>query len=638
MLNHRLLLILPALFILSARSITPVHSQDLSFLSDSVTYAWPTDASRYLSSTFAEARSAHLHSGLDIRTWGREGYKVLAARDGELYRIGISPSGYGKVLYLKHPDGSYTVYAHLQRFRPDIQSYADSIRLEDYSFELEHFVKSERFTFEKGEIIGYTGSTGVGPPHLHFEVRTPNFEPFNPLLTNLSIDDTLPPVISSIAVESLHPKTLKFETYDIIQPKEETDRTYDFGTINTSMPIGISVNAHDRANRAPNFYAVYELFLIADGDTLFHSQANNFDFSDASMMFVDRSYPILAETRQGFQRLYNVNGNQLPIYKRLSNRGLLGLTQGTQNVKIVATDYYGNTTEARFTLMTEGEAAFDQVTSVPAYPVRKSNDEGLFKTARASHINSAPSFRILDSNPVPRGPSSPINIYSYLLTAPGNSSVSLKTLIPGRKEVIHTSVYRAWVEVPEESLYDTLSLSMEYRIHENLPSIRFQPNRLPVRHSMDFTMLLPEDIASDSSIGLYSYDEFRDRHTFLESTIEHGVLKAGLNEFAELQIRRDINAPWVGRAQFQTHPTGYIVVHVPTVDRDSGIDYRRSMIEVNGKPGIIEYDKDKDILIFYNPDFRFSEENYDIDVNVYDRTGNVTERSYTLTLEKLKVQ
>ena len=634
MLNRSLLLFLSTLFILLIGSVARVHSQDLSFLSDSVSYVWPTDASRYLSSTFAETRSAHLHSGLDIRTWGREGYKVFAARDGELYRIGIGPDGYGKALYLKHSDGSYTVYAHMQRFRPDIQAYADSIRLEDYRFELDHFVKADRFTFKKGEIIGYTGSTGVGPPHLHFEVRTPDFEPFNPLLTNLSIDDTLPPVISSIAIESLHPETLTFETYDIIRPKEETDGAYDFGTINTNAPVGISVNTYDRANRAPNFYAVYELFLIADDDTLFHSQANNFDFSEASMMFVDRSYPILAETRQGFQRLYNVNGNQLPIYKRLHNRGLLGLSPGTQNVKIVAMDYYGNKTEARFTLITDGEIEFDQITSVPAYPVRKAIDEDLFKTARTSQINSAPSFRILDSNPVPRGPSSPINNYSYLLTTPGNSSVSLKTMIPGRKEVIHTTMYRSWVEVPEESLYDTLSLSMEYRLDEGLPSIRFQPNRLPVKNSMDFTMLLPEDIANDPSIGLYSYDEFRDRHTFLETTIEHGVLKASINEFAELQIRRDINAPWVGRAQFQTHPTGYTVVHVPTVDRDSGIDYRRSRIEVNGKQGIIEYDNDKDLLIFYNPEFLFSEGNFDVDVSVYDRTGNVTERSYQLTLEK----
>lgn len=607
-----------------------LHSQDLSFLSDTVSYVWPTDASRYLSSTFAETRSAHLHSGLDIRTWGREGYQVFAARDAELYRIAIGPSGYGKVLHLKHPDGSFTVYAHLQRFRPDIQAYADSIRLQDYRFELDHFPEEDKFTFKKGELIGYTGSTGVGPPHLHFEVRTPEYEPINPLLTNLSIDDTLPPVISSIAVETLHPETLQFSSYDIKRPLDENNGVVSFGTIQIDSPVGISVNAHDRANRTPNLYAVYELILIADGDTLFHSQATNFDFTEASMMFVDRSYPILAQTRRGFQRLYNVNGNKLPIYKQLSNRGLLGLKAGEQNVTVIATDFYGNRKKAAFTLITEGKNFLERVTSVPAYPLRPPENNTPVQARTLGNTRSAPSYKILDSNPVPRGPSALTSEFSYLLSESGSASVSLKTLNPGKKSIIHTSMYRAWVDIPEKSLYDTLSISMEYQTLNDLPSIRFQPNRLPVRDSMDFTMLLPEELAGDPTIGLYSYDEYRDRHTYLESAINHGVLKASINEFAELRIRRDRNAPWIGRAKFQQHPTGITVVHVPAVDRDSGIDYRKSKIEVNGERGIIEYDKDKDLLVFYNPEFQFVQGEYNVDVSVYDRTGNMSERSYRL--------
>jgi len=635
MLKRNLLRSIALLLLLTAGTAPPLFSQDLSFLSDSVSYAWPTDASRYLSSTFAETRSAHLHSGLDIRTWGREGYKVFAARDAELYRIGIGPSGYGKVLYLKHPDDSYTVYAHMQRFRPDIQSYADSIRLEDYRFELDHFVEKQRFTFKKGELIGYTGSTGVGPPHLHFEVRTPDFEPFNPLLTNLSIDDTLPPVISSIAVETLHPETLQFSDYEIIRPTGETGGTVDFGTVRTDSPVGISVNTHDRANRTPNFYAVYELFLIADEDTLFHSQANNFNFNEASMMFVDRSYPILAQTRRGFQRLYNVNGNLLPIYRRLSNRGLLGLKPGKQIITIIATDYYGNKEKAEFTLISDGDSSFEMVTSVPAYPLREAEyDTSAIRAITPGHVRKAPAYRILDRNTAARGPSAADSEYSYILSDAGTPSVSLKTLVPGKKSVIHSSMYRAWVEIPEKSLYDTLSISMEYRLTDNLPSIRFQPNRLPVRDSMDFTMLLPDEIADDPSVGLYSYDEYRNRYTFLGSSINHGVLKASINEFAELRIRRDNNAPWIGQAEFQSHPTGITVIHLPVVDRDSGIDYRRSSIKVNGERGIIEYDNDKDHLIFYNPYLRFSRGGNDVKVKVYDRTGNVSERSYTLMYQQ----
>jgi hypothetical protein len=352
------------------------------------------------------------------------------------------------------------------------------------------------------------------------------------------------------------------------------------------------------------------------------------------MMFVDRSYPILAQTRRGFQRLYNVNGNQLPIYKRLQNRGLLGLSTGEQTIKIVATDFYGNKKEAQFTLLTDGDASFEQITSVPAYPIRIPGNEKELRASASGHVSLAPSYRLLDNSSIARGPSSPMANNSYLLTNAENSSISLKTLIPGRKEVIHSSMYRAWVEIPQESLYDTLSLSMEYGVQNGLPKIEFKPNRLPVRDSMEFTMLLPEDLTNDPSVGLYSYDEFRDRYTYLDSEVGHGVLKASINEFAELRVKRDLNAPWIGNANFQTHPTGITVVHLPVVDRDSGIDYKRSKIEVDGEKGIIEYDSDKDQLIFYNPSMKFTRKTYDIDVSVYDRTGNVTERSYKLTLDK----
>jgi hypothetical protein len=204
-------------------------------------------------------------------------------------------------------------------------------------------------------------------------------------------------------------------------------------------------------------------------------------------------------------------------------------------------------------------------------------------------------------------------------------------VVPGKKTEIHSPVYRSWVEIPAASLYDTLTISMEYRSVDGLPSIQFQPNRLPVGEPMEFTMLLPDEIADDPTIGLYSYDEYRNRHTFLSSAINHGVLKAQINEFAELRIRRDKIAPWIGRAQLETDPSGFYVVHIPAVDRDSGIDYKRSKIEVNGEKGIIEYDKDKDHLIFYNPDITFNDGENQIEVSVYDRTGNLSERSYSLT-------
>ncbi|MEP5943626.1 MAG: peptidoglycan DD-metalloendopeptidase family protein, partial [Balneola sp.] len=118
----------------------------LNLISQDSTYLWPTNSGKFLSSTFGETRSAHFHAGLDIKTWGREGYKVFASKDGFLDKLLITNKGYGKAIYIKHHDGSYTVYAHLQRFNEQFQKIADSIRVNelDYSYTFEQSFEEQR--------------------------------------------------------------------------------------------------------------------------------------------------------------------------------------------------------------------------------------------------------------------------------------------------------------------------------------------------------------------------------------------------------------------------------------------------------------------------------------------------------------
>jgi len=170
-------------------------------------YLWPTDSGTYLSATFGETRSAHFHAGLDIKTWGREGYRVFAARDGILYRLLVTERGYGNAIYLKHSDSTFTTYAHLQRFNSEFQQLADSIRMQDHSFEMDSNFEALAIPVNKGDVIGYTGSTGIGPPHLHFEIRDSLDKPINALHANFSIKDSLPPVFSSLIVEPITDKS-----------------------------------------------------------------------------------------------------------------------------------------------------------------------------------------------------------------------------------------------------------------------------------------------------------------------------------------------------------------------------------------------------------------------------------------------
>jgi hypothetical protein len=340
-----------------------LHPQDSpaqtrpSFLSEDADWLWPTNASRYMSSSFGETRAAHFHAAMDIGTWGHEGYAVFASRDGIVQRVGVSPFGYGNVIYLRHADGTISIYAHLKDFHPRIRSVVDSLRLKDYTADFDRNMEEFDIRFQRGQQIGWTGSTGVGPPHLHFELRTPEGRPFNPKLAGVRINDTIPPQFSGLAVEPLSRNSLVNGSGQIhrVRPARRSG-FYDFGTLSISGEVGLAVNAFDRANASNNVHAVYELKMYVDDELYFHSRADSFAYGQARQMFIDRVFPILRNERRGYQRLYVRTANTLPFYRDTGHSGRLDLPPGEYTVRIIASDFYGNRSSARVRLtVTEAE-------------------------------------------------------------------------------------------------------------------------------------------------------------------------------------------------------------------------------------------------------------------------------------------
>ncbi|MBR5298296.1 MAG: M23 family metallopeptidase, partial [Parabacteroides sp.] len=113
----------------------------------------PFDFPILLSGNFGELRNNHFHSGIDFKTQGVEGKAVHAVQDGYISRISVSPWGYGNALYLTHPDGTTTVYGHLQQFIPSIAQYVKDKQYEQESFHVNLSLTPEEFPFRKGEII-----------------------------------------------------------------------------------------------------------------------------------------------------------------------------------------------------------------------------------------------------------------------------------------------------------------------------------------------------------------------------------------------------------------------------------------------------------------------------------------------------
>ena len=131
----------------------------------------PLDIPLVLSGSFGELRNNHFHSGLDIKTQQREGIAVYAPADGYVKRVKVAHYGYGKALYIQHPNGYTTVYAHLKEYAQPISDYIKKNQYEKETYEIELFPLSKELMVTKGDIIGYTGNTGSsGGPHRHVAV------------------------------------------------------------------------------------------------------------------------------------------------------------------------------------------------------------------------------------------------------------------------------------------------------------------------------------------------------------------------------------------------------------------------------------------------------------------------------------
>ena len=165
-------------------------------------FTWPVGAVQAIVANFGELRPNHYHMGLDCRTEQKENVPILAAADGFVAKVKIEPFGFGRALYINHPNGMTTLYAHLNDFYPELEAYIkqEQYRLESWQVFLD--LPPNRFRVKKGQFIAYSGNTGGSQgPHLHFEIRdTKTDKVLNPLLMYNNIPDNIPPDILRLAI------------------------------------------------------------------------------------------------------------------------------------------------------------------------------------------------------------------------------------------------------------------------------------------------------------------------------------------------------------------------------------------------------------------------------------------------------
>ncbi len=320
-------------------------------------YLWPTDASRYLTSAFCEFRPRHFHAAIDIKTWGQSGYKIFAIEDGYIFRMRVSSAGYGKALYLKLKDGRIALYAHLMAFTPELERFADSLRFARRTNILDVQLSPRQFPVKKGQHIGYTGETGIGVPHLHFEMRDARNRPINPLqFYKNRIKDTIAPRATTLAVIPWNAASFvnfRPEVHLVSLPGKRTIHLQR--PIYVSGTVALAVKAHDRANDVGNRFGIYSATLEVNGDTVFTVRYDRFNYSRTHLVELDKNFTLWRQGKGKFQNLFRHPLNSLQVYPGTPRGGGLLqpplLTPGKNPFTIRLSDYHGNTTTIQGTLI-----------------------------------------------------------------------------------------------------------------------------------------------------------------------------------------------------------------------------------------------------------------------------------------------
>ena len=309
-------------------------------------YQPPVDIPIQLSGTFAELRGTHFHAGVDIRTQSKEGLPLRAVADGYVSRIKIQQGGYGKALYINHPNGTTSVYAHLQRYSDKIVPFVRKKQYAKKSYTIHFYLEPTDIKVKKGEVIGYSGNTGSSfGPHLHFELRSSaNQIPFNPLLKGVVAPDTKKPIIKQVFAYPVEGIVNQSKEKIQLNLTKKNDSLYVAEPVVAIGKIGFGLDQFDRQNGSQNKNGTFEILARLDGNPRFLARFDTLSFDDTAQMHKLLDYEHYVDTKKKVMRLFNPFTDPVSFVE-FSENGLIQVEEGINyTYKVSLSDVAGNRT------------------------------------------------------------------------------------------------------------------------------------------------------------------------------------------------------------------------------------------------------------------------------------------------------
>ena len=348
----------------------------------------PLNFETTLSGSYAELRQGHFHGGLDFRTGGMENKPVYAIDEGYIARINISPRGYGKAVYINHPNGYTTLYGHLNGFVPELDAMVKKLQYEKRTFEIEITFQPEDYPIRRGEQFAVSGNTGSsGGPHLHFEIRKTDDEILcNPLLLNryLNLQDDRPPRILGVKIYGMNEMGLvngaQQQKFVVETTKAKKQVLRGGNDIKVWGEIGFAIKANDYMTGTNFKHTPRTLKLFVDNELVSEVKLENIKLTDSRALnsFVD--YPHLMQTGEFFMKFFPDANSPLTVFKQTKNNGVYTIAEEKPYaVRMEVFDDFGLSDEISFTI--EGKQ-----TEIPVAPKKpryllscRNNESHLFE-------------------------------------------------------------------------------------------------------------------------------------------------------------------------------------------------------------------------------------------------------------------
>jgi murein DD-endopeptidase MepM/ murein hydrolase activator NlpD len=516
-----------------------------------------------LAGTMGELRSTHFHSGIDIRTNNMIGFPVLASKSGYISRISVSPSGYGNVLYITHPDGNTTLYAHLDKFKGRIADYVLQEQYKQRSSAVDLFLKEEQFKVRRGDTVALSGNTGSSSgPHLHFDIRDPDNFALNPLQVEgfPEIVDNLPPAVEKIALKTLdinsriNDKFGRFEFY----AQRVGDEFILSAPILATGNIGVELIAKDKLAPGSPFYGgVNYIELSVDDELIFNQSIDKINIAETRAIYTLMDFKTMRLSGNRFYKLYIDDGNQLGFYAKSPSTGKIKVpTNKVANVKIKLKDSHGNSSNLSFRLMPspltnevkllepmKSEFEYDIIENTmvisTAPCLTDSNRATLYSRNKNSIIEPAYSnaFRAVYLIDLKK------EIPDSIALCDNTIKTNITTVVPAGQQYSYFSDEMD-IEFPQNAVYDTVYLTT-YRgfTADSLEVFNIGSRTSPLNKAINVTARPSRAYQWNKSYAVYR--RAGKGFTYLGGGWENGGVHFETREFGDFTILRDITAPTI---------------------------------------------------------------------------------------------